>query len=125
MSDLPERRIEMGVKLLYKTGGRLTSFCAPMCGVITYPIQKWVGPKSFCGPLTVFDTIEHARMFLRFCFANTGKQPLRFASLFHCEFVRSQYQSLWVGSSGKVYGVPFPTGTQFADKIQLLEEIHD
>lgn len=116
--------IEKGVKLVYKNGGKLTSFCAPLYGAITYPIGKWVGPKAYCGPLSVFDTVDHALQFVRFYYGDDGRGPLSpHYVLFNCLFVRSKYQYLWAGRAYKNSSLPFPSGTQFADSIKLLEEI--
>lgn len=116
--------IEKGVKLLDRKGGRLTSFCAPSLGAITYPIGKWVGPRFYCGPLAVFDTLENALQFMRLYYGIESKRflPPGYA-FFNCLFIRSRYQTFWAGAAGKIHCPPFPTGTQFADLLQLVEEI--
>lgn len=118
--------IEKGVKLVDRRGGRLNSFCAPSPGAITYPVGKWIGPKTYCGPLAVFDTVDHALQFVKYCYGANWQGPLpAHCVFFNCLFIRSKHQNFWAGAAGKIHCPPFQTGTQFADSIQLLEEIHD
>ena len=109
--------IEKGVKLLYKEGYDYKSYCAPVAGAIIYPIGKWVGPKTYCGPLTIFDTIENARRYLDLM----GNYFPYW--LFTSEYILSQYTVLWSGCAGKIYGPPYPTGTRLADKVKILNLI--
>ena len=109
--------IKKGVKVLYRKSRTVYESCyAPTPGTIQYPIRKWVGPQGRCGPLAVFDTLENARLFIKVYHVSR-------AGVWECEYIPSNYQVLWVVGVENLIRPYCPVGTQFADKVRIVNLI--
>ena len=98
-----------------------TLFSATILGRVTAYSRdgKTCRPEG-CGPLTVFDNEGDARAFL-------SRYVVNSAALYKCKYGKSRDNDLWqTHGTERVYTFPspsFPDGTDFADWVELLEEV--
>ena len=99
-------------------------------GCIEYKQHHWVSQPLYCGPLAVFENLNHALWFaenenLR------GAHTSEMFALWSCDYIPSQERTLWMPYSPlysrtrKVQYNDFslPPGTRFARRVRLLNNI--
>jgi len=96
------------------TDGR--SIYAPASGAVRYALGVTTRRPKGCGPLAVFDTLDHAVAFL---VENTYGFPYR--AIFECHIRKSQATELWT-SDGHTQCL-FPKGTILANTVTPLRRV--
>jgi len=99
-------------------------------GCIEYKQHHWVSQPLYCGPLAVFENLNHAMWFaenenLR------GAHTSEMFALWSCDYIPSQERTLWMpcyppfSRARKVQynNFPLPPGTRFAQRVRLLNNI--
>ena len=99
-------------------------------GCIEYEQNSWVSQPLYCGPLAVFENLNHAVWFaenenLR------GAHTSEMFALWSCDYIPSQERTLWMmhcppfDRTRKVAYNSFllPLGTRFARRVRLLNNI--
>jgi len=80
-----------------------------------------------CGPLAVFDNVDHAVAFLLWCSRNRFyRGNIRWCvALFEVEYKPSKDQTLWYwkNSTKETAWFTMPNGTQYADEVKLVRPI--
>ena len=100
-----------GYKVVRRLGDRLEScFHVKLDAVVEYRVGEWTSPNAGCGPLALFDTLEHAIEF------NEKRVPRR--SIYKCEYVPSPQRWLSRGYQSEVWSA-LPKGTLLANAIKL------
>ena len=113
----------IGYKIVYRNNKQLWSFnCTNSsfkCGVIRYILNRWVYPKSGCGPLAVFLTFKDVENFLG---CTSTKH-----SVYLCDYEYSDDQRLFVryscGGTIVLTSAGFPKGARAATRVKLLKRI--
>jgi len=79
---------------------------------VVYKKKKWTTRPHKCGPLAVFDTLEHAKKFLTGQFRGNRV-------IFKCKYKPSKILFLYTPFSRKI---DVPLGTKFADKVKITKK---
>lgn len=87
--------------------------------IIKYENNRWVGRPKFCGPIAVFDTIDNVNCFLYICDLDDYFISSNIV-IYKVKYVPSKINYLYYFN---VKEFVLPEGTQFAEKVYLLEEI--
>ena len=90
-------------------------------GFTEYQEGGWTEPNDDCGPLGVFESIRHARIF-RNCMKRVTCPPIT-TRIYECEYTPANGCGMWQARrSTYTETLPLslcPTGTLLADKIKL------
>ncbi len=84
--------------------------------VVEYSTNYWTNRPSYCGPLSVFGRLKDAEFFLK-------KENNKALELYLCEYEESSRRELYTENK-RWKEVWCPSGTDFAEKIKLLQKIH-
>ena len=100
--------------------GRLVS-CFNDGRDIIYKKNKWTKRPEDCGPLAVFDTLDHALKFLEFVHHIFSPDRV----IFECKYKPSKDNLLWFTSwftNSKIIKITkVPEGTIFADEVKITK----
>ena len=109
------KKSKIGFKVVQESSFRHNSFHSAVAwtSAVDYIINKWVKPRENSGPLAVFDTYRNASNFMR-----NGCDML----IFRCKYKESKIDRLFDGYE-VLYYYQCPDGTQFADKVKILEKV--
>jgi len=102
--------------IAYKVTYEGRSVNAPARGVVRYAIGETTSRPKGCGPLAVFDTLDHAAAFL---VENTNGFP--YHAIFECHIRKSRATKLWT-SNDSISGW-LPTGTILANTVTPLRRV--
>lgn len=116
-----------GFKLVRRLGVAKTSCVRPVDspGHIRYYKNRWVKPRSNCGPLAVFKHAENALSFAKEYRGADVNIPIDW-ELWRCEYLPSAEKKLWLkGGNLEMTARPqaYWPDTDFADRVKLIERV--
>ena len=108
-----------GFKVVRNVKGKLKS-CSVGSLIVQYVTDKFVGPRTFGGPLTIFTNIYEAVGFIK------KLDHMESMRVYRCEYIPTdvQYCGRFLVSGVEVkMGSDVPPGTIFARKVKLLKKV--
>lgn len=106
-----------GYKVVRKVGGKLVS-CSVGKMIVQYVSDKFVSPRTFSGPLTLFTNPYQAIGFIQ---KLDHKEQMR---VYRCEYVPTEVNYAFRGLvDGMEVRKDFPDGTILARKIKILKKV--
>lgn len=93
--------------------GERCSFCAPYSGEVKYFSKKVARPRPGCGPLAVFDTLEHAKEYLK----GFQHSPLSVKEIWKGKAEPSKDTALWTSEGSAIGSRYLPVGTILVDSF--------
>ena len=109
----------MGYKVGYKVVTQnLCSSTVMRQYAVKYKLNTWVFPKSYCGSLTIFRTLESAEEWCRYC-STKYKTPFL---IFRCRYRPARQLDPSVHRPGLKLSLRFlPKDTDLAARVMLLK----
>jgi len=86
--------------------------------VVNYFLGEWIEKPKKCGPLAVFDTIEHVNQFLWYGGGYNNQK------IFKCKYIKSKETYLYTMRPFISSRFILPKGTCLADKVKLIEQVN-
>ncbi len=106
-----------GYKVVNKTReDGIYQSCFTFKSPVKYPIGESTKRPKWCGPLTVFETIEDAREFI-WHYKHLGIGD----NIFECSYAKSHATTIW-NPEFRFPKCELPEGTMLADSVTLIKE---
>ena len=88
---------------------------------VKYRVCEWVRPPALCGPLCCFETLHHAKHFMKYTLTSFSEEDVLYVT---CQYLPSREVSIYYMDYSRVtkrHLSSLPRGTLLAKSIRCLE----